>query len=124
MESKEAASSLLSAEQVAWLNLGRPQLVLAARRIELGSLNLTIHMDNKFLNWVYNSIISLFNKAVKNKIQKELLDALDAKTDLFLSTVNGLSQEYWPLLLSLTDANRTEQVVMEAAEVGVASVTP
>jgi hypothetical protein len=114
--SKQASSADTLAQSIAaehdaaaaakreWKKLGRPRLVIASRALKIGKLTLTINMANSWLTWAYNSMIAWCNTMVRQKIEKELLDALDQRTGLLLTEVNELSREYWPILLSLSDS--------------------
>ena len=102
----EAKRAQLMADRRRWRELGRPRLVVAARSLTIGRLALTLQMDS-WLESIYNYMIELCNSMVRDRIQKELLDALDERTGQLLATINSVSREYWPVLLSFTSEDET-----------------
>jgi hypothetical protein len=116
----EATRAQLMADRRRWRELGRPRLVVAARSLTIGRLALTLQMDS-WLESIYNYMIELCNSMVRDRIQKELLDALDERTGQLLATINGVSREYWPVLLSFTSEDADEAAASSAAS---SSTTP
>lgn len=103
------------AETLEWHKLGRPRLVIAARSLTIGTLDLVLEMENSWLSWAYNAVIAWANTMVKERVEAELLDALDARTGLLLAEVNALSRQYWPVLLSLAATDDTGDTASGAA---------
>ena len=82
---------------------GNPRLVISGRALKIGRLALKVKTENSASTWIYNKLIEWSKDTVRTKIETKLLESLDAKTDELLTTINELAEEYWPLLLSLSD---------------------
>ncbi len=66
---------------------------------------LQVNVESVVKTWVYNKLIELSKVYVREKIQSELLKSLDEKTGILMETLNELTEEYWPLLLSIADTS-------------------
>ncbi len=73
-----------------------------------------VNVESALKTWVYNKLIELSKVYVREKIQSELLKSLDEKTGILMETLNELTEEYWPLLLSIADTSAGMRPLMIA----------